>query len=116
MSQNQRNVSRQANTKLNSSDDDEFNSSRTSPPRKQSLIQNTKRNTSTSNSYSYDSNMRTATVASNEINEENIMPVPTEIRIASAETAVKEISNDKLEAQRMIATYGIDPIKILHIG
>ena len=41
---------------------------------------------------------------------------PDEPRIESADTVVKEIQEDKREAQHVIATYGIDPVELLHMG
>ncbi|CAF4573608.1 unnamed protein product, partial [Rotaria sp. Silwood2] len=39
----------------------------------------------------------------------------TEIRIESADQAVAQIQGDKSEAQHVIATYGIDPVELLHM-
>ena len=40
----------------------------------------------------------------------------TEAQIVSADTTVRQIQADKSEAQHVIATYGVDPIELLHMG
>lgn len=47
---------------------------------------------------------------------ENSTAAPVESRIDSAETAEKEIEQDKHEAQHVIAHHGIDPVALLHMG
>lgn len=121
-----RSVTRPKETTHDLSDDAEFNSPSSSPTKKRSPIQNSYRDTvMLSNSSS--SNRTFPAVADRDreshssalttlSTEENYMLFPSEVRIESAETTIKEIGNDKSEAQRMIVTYGIHPAEILHMG
>ena len=51
-------------------------------------------------------------------NENAALPEPSSSRgrIESADVAVKEIQADKNEARHIIATHGIDPVALLHMG
>lgn len=99
-------------------DVDEYDSPSASPPHEYSGLQYNGRSNGYSTYLPNDPIVEDAkqTSASSNMSTEKSDEPQVKTRVDSPETTVKEIEEDKREAQQVIANFGVDPVEILHMG
>lgn len=102
---------------------DDFESPSSSPPNRSYISSNqtmhTTNTTDASSIVPITSTLQNGSSSENTPRKENSAPSTSsssETLIVSADTTVKQIQADKSEAQHVIATYGVDPMELLHMG
>ena len=104
-------------TKTNQ-DVDEYDSPSSSPPNEYSSLQYDGRSNGHSTHLSNNPTVEDAkqTSVSSNISTKKSDESYVETRMDSPDTTVKEIEEDKREAQQVIANFGVNPVEMLHMG